>query len=96
MARLEIIDLVTMKPKQVAGLEISIAGDEMLVHDASNGKVHVLNATAGKVLELCDGNRTVSEIAVGVANAFMVDTDRVRPDIDAILSDFTNLGLLQA
>jgi len=84
-----------MKPKQVPGLEISIAGDEMLVHDPSNGKVHVLNATAGKVLELCDGSRTAAEIAVGVANAFMVETERVRPDIDSILAEFTNLGLLQ-
>ena len=84
-----------MKPRQVAGLETSIAGDEMLVHDPGNGKVHVLNATAGKVLELCNGTRTVPEIAVGVANAFLVDTERVRPDVDSIITDFTNLGLLQ-
>jgi PqqD family protein of HPr-rel-A system len=93
---LEITDDTTMKPKQIPGLEISVAGDEMLVHDPSNGKVHVLNATAGKVLELCDGSRTVAEIAVAVANAFMVDTERVRPDVDSILEDFTKLGLLQA
>ena len=95
MVLLEITD-IAMKPKQVSGLEISVAGDETLVHDPSNGKVHVLNATAGKVLELCDGTRTASEISVGVANAFMVDTDRVRADIDAIIADFTKLGLLQA
>jgi hypothetical protein len=84
-----------MKPKQVPNLEISVAGDETLVHDQSNGKVHVLNATAGKVLALCDGTRTVAEISVGVANAFMVDTERVRPDVESIVTDFTKLGLLQ-
>jgi PqqD family protein of HPr-rel-A system len=93
---LEITDHIVMKPRQVPGLEISVAGDETLVHDPGNGKVHVLNSTAGKVLELCDGTRTVPEIAVGVANAFLVDTERARPDVDSIIADFTNLGLLRA
>ena len=84
-----------MKPKQIPDLEIRTAGDEVLVHDAKAGKVHVLNASAGKILQLCDGSRTVEEIAVAVANAFLTDTERVRPDIDAALIEFKTLGLLE-
>jgi PqqD family protein of HPr-rel-A system len=85
-----------MKPKQTPGLEVRTAGDEVLVHDAKQGKVHVLNATAGKILQLCDGSRTVEEIAVALANAFLTDTERVRPDVDAALVEFRGLGLLEA
>jgi PqqD family protein of HPr-rel-A system len=83
-----------MKPKQTPDLEIRTAGDEVLVHDAKQGKVHVLNASAGKILQLCDGTRTVEEIAVAVANTFLTDTERVRPDVDAALAEFKTLGLL--
>jgi len=84
-----------MKPNQSPALEIRTAGDEVLVHDVRGGKVHVLNASAGKILQLCDGSRTVEEIAVGVANTFLTDTERVRPDVDASLAEFKGLGLLQ-
>jgi DNA mismatch repair protein MutH len=84
-----------MKPNQSADLEVRTAGDELLVHDVKNGKVHVLNASAGKILQLCDGTRTVEEITVAVANTFLTDTERVRPDVDASLAEFKGLGLLQ-
>jgi hypothetical protein len=84
-----------MKPNQSADLEVRTAGDELLVHDVKNGTVHVLNASAGKILQLCDGTRTVEEITVAVANTFLTDTERVRPDVDASLAEFKGLGLLQ-
>ena len=84
-----------MKPKQIGGLELRTAGDELLVHDAGAGKVHVLNASAGKILQLCDGSRTVEEISVAVANAFLTDTERVRPDVDVSLAEFKTIGLLE-
>ncbi len=46
------IDLVTTESK-----------DEVLVYDQAVHHIHHLNATAAKVWRLCDGERTVSEIA---------------------------------
>ncbi len=85
-----------MKPRQTPGLEIRTVGDEVLVHDPERGKVHVLNASAGKVLELCDGTRTLEEVAVGLANAFLTETERVRPDVDRALSEFRSLGIIES
>lgn len=52
------VDLVTTESK-----------DEVLVYDQTVHHIHHLNATATKVWRLCDGQRTVSEIAAeaGVA-----------------------------
>ena len=46
------IDLVTTESK-----------DEVLVYDQTVHHIHHLNASAAKVWRLCDGERTVSEIA---------------------------------
>ena len=50
------------KPQALTTLEIRKVGDEWLVHDPNNDKLHVLNPTAGKILELCDGTRTAADI----------------------------------
>lgn len=47
------IDLVTTESK-----------DEVLVYDQAVHHIHHLNATAAKVWRLCNGERTVSEIAL--------------------------------
>lgn len=94
MERLPITKEHVMKPKQKPGLEIRTVGEEVLVHDPERGKVHVLNASAGKILELCDGTRTVEEVAVGLANAYLAQTERVRPDVDRALGEFKALDLL--
>jgi hypothetical protein len=47
----------TVMPQAVAGLETRAAGSEELVYDPPSGRVHVLNATAARVLARCDGRR---------------------------------------
>jgi len=37
--------------------------DEVLIYDVERNEVHCLNGTAARVWALCDGQRTVSEIA---------------------------------
>jgi hypothetical protein len=83
-------------PARAAGLEIRRAGDDVLVHDAAHDKVHVLNGTAGYVLERCDGTRSVSEIARSISETTHADATLVERDVAAIVRDFQGLGLLGA
>jgi hypothetical protein len=83
-----------MNPTKSENLEIRKAGDEVLVHDPAHGKVHVLNATAGAILELCDGTRTPGEIAKSIADATGADVALVARDVDGILREFSSLHLL--
>jgi hypothetical protein len=64
-----------------------------LLHDPAHGKVHVLNATAGAVLEMCDGARSAEEIARSLCDATGTDTVVAR-DVEAILREFGTLRLL--
>lgn len=77
-----------------ATLEIRVVGAEVLVHDAAGGKIHVVNASAGTVLELCDGTRTPVEIAAKIAADTGADVEIVGPDIAEILERFVALGIV--
>jgi hypothetical protein len=80
-------------PRTVDGLEFQEAGPDLLVHDPAARKIHVLNASAGRVLRLCDGAHPVSEIIDAVA-IDGVDRALVERDVDRILTEFERLGLL--
>jgi PqqD family protein of HPr-rel-A system len=81
-------------PSKTQELEIRKVGDDVLVHDPAHGKVHVLNATAGAVLEMCDGARSAEEIARSLSDATGADRAVVTRDVETILSEFRTLRLL--
>jgi hypothetical protein len=82
-------------PMRTRDLEIRNVDKEILVHDPLHGKVHVLNRTAGRVLEMCDGTHSAAEIARSLSEASGADITIVARDIDAILETFAVLLLLE-
>lgn len=83
-----------MLPLKDTHLEVKTVGAEVLVHDARLGKIHVLNATGGRVLELCDGTRTSNLIARELAAETGHDVTAIDRDVTAILAEFSTLGLV--
>jgi len=81
-------------PTKAAGIEVRTAGDDVLVHDPAHDKVHVLNGTAGYVLELCDGAHSVGDIARSLSDATGVEYALVLRDVEGIVRDFEGLQLL--
>lgn len=84
-----------VKPRRVTWIEMHAAGADLLVHDTRRGKVHVLNATAGTVLSLCDGDHTVETIVESIAAAGSVDESVVGPDVARVLEAFREQALLE-
>jgi Coenzyme PQQ synthesis protein D (PqqD) len=58
------------QPQRAAGLEVVELPAGLMVRQAEPPRVHQLNNTASIVLESCDGQRTVAEIAEVLAEAF--------------------------
>ena len=56
--------------RKAAGLDQSEVMDGYIIYDASRDRVHFLNPTGAIVLELCDGMRTVADIAQFLAASF--------------------------
>jgi Coenzyme PQQ synthesis protein D (PqqD) len=82
------------KPAAVPDLHVKTVDDKVLVHDTRAELVHILNASAGRILTLCDGTRDVDEIAREFAAGLPVEPDRARKDVVSVLEEFTRLGLL--
>jgi hypothetical protein len=51
-------------------LEIHIVDGQCVVFDTGADRVHYLNPTAALVLELCDGSRSIQQIAGFVQEAY--------------------------
>ncbi len=62
------------QPVRAAGIEVVELAGGLMVRQAEPPRVHQLNNTASMVLESCDGQRTVAEIAEVLAEAFGLET----------------------
>ena len=58
------------RPQRAAGLDIAELSAGLVVRQPEPPRLHRLNNTASVVLELCNGKRTVAEIAAALAEAF--------------------------
>lgn len=80
-------------PLMVDSLEIQDAGEDVLVHDRAQKKIHVLNQTAGVVLRACDGTTPLRILAERFDAARANEIER---DIACVLQEFKRLGLIYA
>lgn len=71
--------------------------DEIIYVRPDSGASFALNLTAAAVLDLCNGQRTRIEIADIIADAAgggTADKARVASDVDSILQQFVDCGLI--
>jgi hypothetical protein len=81
-------------PAKTDEIEIRKVDGDVLVHDPAHDKVHVLNVTAGRILNLCDGTHSASEIARSISDATGTEFSTVMNDVVAMLREFQLLQLV--
>jgi PqqD family protein of HPr-rel-A system len=86
----------TKLPAAVEPLEVRRAGNDVFVHDVSAGKIHVLNATAAKVLEACDGSMILESLVQSLCAQTGAPRERVEADVRSVLERFASLGLVRS
>ena len=84
-------------PKRLAKLAIKQVGaNECIVYGGSKGIIPILNDTARLVLTMCNGVRTVQEIAREVETSYeLTNSVVVVRDVTTIIEEFLRLGLLE-
>ena len=91
-----------MTPERVTPLRPSFAdhvtqvpvGDELVLHEAGSGRLHLLDRTAALVVSLFDGARTVEDIADAVAAVFDERPERIRDDVNRLVRDLAQRGVV--
>ena len=81
------------QPVRAAGLEVVELADGLMVRQAEPSRVHQVNNTAAIVLESCDGQRTVAEIAEVLAEAFGLEAAPLA-ETAACVEELRRAGLL--
>ena len=83
------------RPRARPDLNLQEVGEEGLLYDREGAMVHILNQSALFTWGLCDGSRSLDDIAAALAMNFRgVDGVSVRQDVERILSRFVEQGLL--
>lgn len=72
----------------------TIASDEgFIIHDATKGTVHYLNQTAAVVFSLCDGKRSIADIAALVQHHYELDEPPLE-DVAQAVRNLTEQGVI--
>lgn len=80
---------------RVGAITQQTIGNETLLLDSTGGAVHVLNATALVIWQLCDGKHTPSAIVSALHAQFdLQGVDTVAEDVKQTLTLFSDKGLL--
>ncbi|MCF6148549.1 MAG: PqqD family protein [Candidatus Kuenenia sp.] len=85
------------KPKRKQeGIITQDIGNEIVLRNADEKTIHVLNTTARIVWELCDGDHTVEDIEHTLREKFSIpDNVNVLNDILNTLSTLSEKGMLE-
>ena len=70
------------------------AGDEGVLVNETGGSVHVVNATAARVWELCGDGATFNSVLHAMSAEYDIDEAELRGDLEAVLSEFRELSLV--
>ncbi len=69
-------------------------GEEYLFLRPEGDRFHVLNGSAREIYLLCDGSRTVEEIAAEILARYRVDERTAARDVEEALRGLAEIGLV--
>ncbi len=69
--------------------------DEIVIYTPTDGQAFVLNRTAARIWELCDGTRTDIAVAREIAEAFGQDEEQVLADVRELIQGLHAAGLVR-
>jgi hypothetical protein len=82
-------------PKVRGNVSIQELGEEVMIYDPLNEKVHILNNTAHCIWNLCNGNCTIQEIKEEISKKFPKTAEQeILNDIASAIDNFEKNNLL--
>ena len=88
-------DVLDVRPLRHPGVRTRVEmGETTLVGPGNGGASRELNEVAARIWALCDGRRTVRDIAALVVDEFEVDLDTARRDVVEFVREMMADGLL--
>ncbi len=87
-------DLVLWQPSLAAGIKVQKVEDEAILLDAENQRVHQLDNVGARILECCNGRRSVDDIIRHMLQKYDVSDDVLANDVTTLLGRMKALKIL--
>jgi Coenzyme PQQ synthesis protein D (PqqD) len=84
------------RPTRRSNVHVRVVEGEVVMLDRQAGLIHQLNHTASHIWGLCDGQRTLAEIANQLALTFDTDASTAAQDVATLIRQFHSLRLLES
>ncbi len=78
---------------QVTGRDLR---DEYVLLGSAGDRIHVLNDTAREIFLLCDGTRTLAQIADALRATYDVPPEKARADVLRVIEELDQVGVFSA
>ena len=85
-----------VRPRHACHLMEYQVEDELTLYDHEAQVVHILNPTAAAVWRLADGTLKAADIVSELAEIYGLKADVVEEDVQEIMEQFREAGLLQS
>jgi hypothetical protein len=82
------------RPSRCEGLEVNQVADGLVVYQVAPEQVHYLNNTSAVIFELCEGDRSIEEIAGQVQDLFSLPAPPV-DEVKACVSELVHKAVVR-
>src|SRR5690349_20481711 len=82
------------KPQLDAAVRVADVDGDAVLYNLADGTLHYLNRSAAVVLDLCDGQSTIREMAEAIADVYEMPLDEIEPQVRAAVRDLRRRQLL--
>ena len=86
---------VEYQPRKVADVLELDMGDGIILYNHDSNLVHHLNPSAAVLWQLCDGDASVEQLALEVAEEYGLDRATVEREIAELIAELDALGLVE-
>jgi len=82
------------RPLVRSDIAVQVIGDEVMLYDSDNEKIHVLNHSAYAIWQLCNGENSLVDMCEQLAAQYEDSSLDLVDDIQTTIDGFIQKGLL--
>jgi nucleoside-diphosphate-sugar epimerase len=86
--------LPVTKPRIEPAVRVTDIDGEAVLYNPNDGLLHYLNHSAALVLDLCDGETTMRQMAEAIADVYEMPLDEIEPQVRTVVRDLRRRRLL--
>jgi len=90
------LDTIEWQPSLSRSITVQNVDDELILLDKENQRVHQLDSVGTRILQCCDGRRSIRDIVQRLSREFDVGEAELTNDVEVLLNKLIALKVLDS